>query len=156
MKATESLRRRCSWLEWPWGSHASAKKPTEEGLVIHCIHPAPTHRSYCILVSKCVSTCQPDQYGLHFPGGTKASRRDASSGWSKEATQDQLRSETRSPRHQCSFSLLPHMTRPCVFEWMWPFNPQYILPSIHIDLEWKLMKLWHFYFWPVECLVHKN
>ena len=42
--------------------------------------PCPTLRSYCILVSKCVSSSQPDQYRLHFPGGTEASRRAASRG----------------------------------------------------------------------------
>ena len=73
----------------------------------HCIHPAHTHKSYCILVSKCISSSQPDQYGLHFPGGTEASRRDAGRGWRKEAMQDQQRSETRSPGLPCSFSLLP-------------------------------------------------
>ena len=137
----ESLRRRCNWLEWPWGSHASASKPREEGLVIHCIHPAPTHRSYCILVSKCVSIPQSDQYGLHFPGGTKASRRDTSSGWSKEDMQDQQQSETRSPRHRCSFSsAAPYNKAWCFWVNGDLFSPQYISPSIHIDLEWDPQK----------------
>ena len=156
VKAMMSPRTMYHVLECAWGSCASANKPREEGLVIRCIHPAPTHRGYCVLVSKCVGICQPDQLWPPLPRRYQSIQKDASSGWSKEAMQDQQRSETRSPRHQCSFSLLPHMTRPGVFGWMWPFNPQYIFPSIHIDLEWKLMKIWHFYFWPVECLVHKT
>ena len=147
MKATESLRRRCSWLEWPWGSRASANKPTEEGLVICCIHPAPTHRSYCILVSKCVSSSQPDQYSLHFPGGIKASRRDPSSGWSKEAMQDQQMSEPRSPWHWCSFSLLPRMTQCGDFARMGTALILHIFPPPS-TYTWNgiLKKTWHFYF----------
>ena len=153
--ARESLRRRCSWLEWPWGSHALANKPREEGLVIRCIHPAPTHRSYCILVSKCVSSSQPHQYGLHFPGGTKASIRDVSSGWSKEAMQDQQRPQTWSPMFPCSFSLLPHMTRHGVFAWMGTPLILHIFPPPSTYTWNGILKTWHFYFWTVECLVHK-
>ena len=80
--------------------------------------PCPTHRSSCLLVSKCVSSPQPDQYGLHFPGGTEASRRDAGRGWRKEAMQDQQRSETRSPGLPCSFSLLPALQgMGLLYEW---------------------------------------
>ena len=62
------------------GSRAAANKPTGEGLLIHCTHPA-------LLTGVLVSLCQSVSaalnlisYGLHFPGGTKASRRDASRG----------------------------------------------------------------------------
>ena len=133
----ENLRRRCTWLEWPSGSRASANKPAEEGLLIHCIHPAPTHRSYCILVSKCVSSSQPDQYGLHFPGGTEASRRAASRGRSKEAMQDQQRSETRSPGTDAAFLCCPYDKAWCFCMNGDCFNSPYISLSIHIDLEWN-------------------
>ena len=90
-------------------------------------------------------------YGLHLPGGIKASRRDASSEWSKEALQDQLRSEPRSTGHQCSFSLLPH-----VKAWYFsmngdPFTPQYISPLSTYTWNGILKKNLHFYFWTVDA-----
>ena len=42
--------------------------------------PCPYTQELLCPVSKCVSSSQPDQYGLHFPGGTKASRRDTGGG----------------------------------------------------------------------------
>ena len=75
------------------------------GYPLHTL--CPYTQEFLYPVSKCVSSSQPDQYGLHFPGGTEASRRDAGRGWRKEAKQDQQRSETRSPGLPCSFSLLP-------------------------------------------------
>ena len=99
--------------------------------------PCPTHRSSCLLVSKCVSSPQPDQYGLHFPGGTEASRRDAGRGWRKEAKQDQQRSETRSPGTDAAFLCCPYDKAWCFCMNGDCFNSPYISLSIHIDLEWN-------------------
>ena len=48
-----------------------------EGLVFGCIHPAPTHRIYSILVSKFVSSSHPDRLWSPLPGaGTRDPTHD--------------------------------------------------------------------------------
>ena len=86
------------------------------GYLLHTLCPYTLDLLYfCVKQSVSINLID---YGLHFPGGTKASRTDASSGWSKEVMQDQQRSEIRSPGHPGSFPLLPVLQGMVLFhEW---------------------------------------
>ena len=137
MKATESLRRRCSWLEWPWGSRASANKPKEEGLLIRCIHPAPTHRSYCILVQSVsaalnlINMVSTSQEAPKHPGEMLAVdgvRRPCK-------TSSGLK--PGPPGSHAVFLCCPYDKAWCFCMNGDRFRPPYISRSIHICLEWN-------------------
>ena len=99
--------------------------------------PCPTHRSSCLLVSKCVSSSQPDQYGLHFQEAPKHPGEMLAGDGGRRPCKTSSGLKPGPPGTDAVFLCCPYDKAWCFCMNGDCFNHPYISPSIHIDLQWN-------------------
>lgn len=139
MKATESLRRRSSWLQWALRKQSRQQAKGRSGYPLHK-NSAPTHRSSCILVSKCVKV-------LNLISMVPLPRRHQSIRWRCASSGCGVRSPSTSsglkpgpPGSHEVFLCCPYDKAWCFCMNGDCFNHRYISCLIHIDLNGILKK----------------